>query len=112
MIERRRLPRNRRVTGLTVLTEIACDVIRVRCSGKIRGMALIAARIDELVIAIDVARLTWRRYVRAGQCELCRTVIECRRFPNIRRVTCLASVTESCCHVVWIRGFREISGVT
>jgi hypothetical protein len=55
MIERRRLPRDCRVTCLTVLTEVACDVIRVCCSCKIRGMTLIAARIDELVVAIDVA---------------------------------------------------------
>ena len=43
VVERRRLPRSRRVTRLAVLTEIACHVIRVRRSGKVRCMTLIAA---------------------------------------------------------------------
>lgn len=59
VVERRRLPRRRRVARLTILTEVARHVIRVRSSGEVRCMTLIATRIDELIVAIDVAGLTW-----------------------------------------------------
>ena len=66
-------------------------------------MTLVATRVRELVVTIDVTQLTRSRNMSPRQRELRRTVIERRRFPNIRRMTCLACVTESCRNVIWIR---------
>jgi hypothetical protein len=49
--------------------------------------------------------------VRSRQWELRCAVIERCRLPHGGRVTILASMTESCCHVIWIRRFREIRRV-
>jgi len=51
-------------------------VIRIRWPCIFRGMAWIAIGIHELIITIDVARLTGRRDVCAGQDKLRRAVIE------------------------------------
>ena len=50
--------------------------------------------------------------MRACQSELRRSVIEGRRLPHGRRMTCLAIVAESCCDVVRIRWFGEVRRVT
>jgi hypothetical protein len=75
-------------------------------------MAWIAVGVDEQVVAVRVARLTWRRYVRARQREFRRTVIKCGRLPHHRRVAVLTSMTESCDHVIGIRRYCEICRMT
>ena len=50
--------------------------------------------------------------MRACQSELRRSVIEGRRLPHGRRMTCLAIVAESCCDVVRIRWSSEVHRVT
>ena len=46
-----------------IMTEVPSDVIRVRCSIEVRRMALVAVRIDQLVVAVRMTRLARRRDV-------------------------------------------------
>ena len=52
VIERRRFPHRRRMTGLAGMADSAGDVIRIGWGGKISGMARVATRVCELVVAI------------------------------------------------------------
>lgn len=63
---RRRGPDGLRVTNRAIVIEIHRNVIR-RCRGgtEVRLMALVAIRIRDLIIAVDVASQAGRRCVRA-----------------------------------------------
>jgi hypothetical protein len=81
VIECRRLPDGGRMTRLAGVVEIACNVVRVVDSGKIRRMTLITVGVCELIVAVRVTRLTCNGSMRSGQRKFGRTVIECRRLP-------------------------------
>jgi hypothetical protein len=75
-------------------------------------MARITIRVHKLVVAVCMARLTGRCYVRSRQCEFRRAMIEGSGLPDVRRMTRFTGMTESSRYVVWIRGLREIRRVT
>jgi hypothetical protein len=76
VIKRGGLPESRRVARLTNVAEPTGNVIRIRRRRKICRVTLVATCIGELIVAIDVTRLAWRRRMRAGQAKLRRAVIE------------------------------------
>ena len=79
------------------------DVVRICWSGIIHRVARITICVRQLEIAIRMTRLTRRRQVRARQCELRCTMIECGGLPYRGRVACFARVTESRGHMIGIR---------
>jgi hypothetical protein len=79
VIERGRLPCRRVVAGRTVLAEITCDMVWVRRVLIVRLMALVTVREGQLVVAIDVTRLTLKRRVRSRERKSCTVMIERRR---------------------------------
>jgi hypothetical protein len=81
MVERRRLPYCSAMTLCTIMTEVPCHVIRIRCLLEVRLMALVTILIHYLVIATYVARLTLLRYMCAGQWEVRRVMIERASLP-------------------------------
>ena len=66
------------------MTEVARHVVRVRRSIEIRRMALVAVRVLQLVVSVDMTRLTLRSNVSPGQREPGRAMIECGVLP-VRR---------------------------
>jgi hypothetical protein len=54
MTKGRRLPHGRRMTCLADMTESGGHVIRIRWRGEITRMALVAARIHQLIVSVDV----------------------------------------------------------
>ena len=102
VIKRGGLPDSCHVARLTNVAEPTGNVIRICRGRKICRVTLVATRIGELIVAIDVARLAWRRCMCARQRELRRTVIKRRWLPHGRRVACLANVAQTCCHVIRI----------
>ena len=114
VIERRRLPRNRRVTGLAGLRETSLDVIRTRRSLKILQMAghTSCARQVEIIIDVTINTNSWRISVRARQRETRGRMIELRVQPCVRVVALLATRGESYRHVVGVRRALKIGRVT
>jgi hypothetical protein len=100
--ERRRFPYARCMACLAGVAECAGDVIRICRRGKIRRMALIATRVGQLVVTINVTRLAQRCRVRARQCKFRRAMIEGRRPPQTRCVARLAGTAESAGDVIRI----------
>ena len=94
MVECRRLPHSRVVALCTIVTEVPCDVIRIRCLLELRLMALVAIRVVQLVVATGMAGLTLRCNVSTRQREQCCIVIECRIGPICSRVTLSAVMIE------------------
>ena len=76
VIERRRLPHDRRVARLTCMTEIRRHVVRIRRLCEICRVTRIAVSIHKLVVTVDMARLTRRRHMRPCQYEPGRTMVE------------------------------------
>ena len=111
VIKRRRFPHICRVTGLANMAESSCHVIWIRRLCEICGVTRVAIGVHQFVVAIDMAQLTWRRDVSTGERELRRTVIERRRFPNICRVTRLASVIQHSCDMIRVGRSGIISGM-
>jgi len=109
VIEGRRLPHVHRMASLADAAESAGHVIWIRWRGKICCMTLVAASVRQLVVTIDVTRLTRSGNMSPRQGEFRRTVVEGRRLPHRRRVASRAIVTESCRHVVWIHGRRKVA---
>jgi len=70
VVECRWLPNRSRVACLANVAESTGYVIRIRRRRKICRMALVATRIGELVVTVDMTRLAWRCRVRARQREL------------------------------------------
>ena len=94
MVECRRDPETRRVTGLALMTETRQCVRRARWLCIVSLMALVTVSIGQLVVAVKVARLTLGGSVFAGQGELGAAVVERRRFPGAGRMTRFASVIQ------------------
>jgi len=61
MVKRGRIPVHGRVTLNAVMAEIPRNVIWISSRSEIRGMALVAIIIHELIVAIGMARLTLHR---------------------------------------------------
>ena len=60
MIKGRWHPRRGRVAQLALVTESGQDMVRICRLGEIRRMTLIAVRVHQLVVGVDVAGLTRR----------------------------------------------------
>ena len=78
---------------------------------EIRCMALIAVRVLELIVVVDMARLTRSADVRAGKRKSRRVMVELRGLPPRCRVTGLALLRESAAHMVRIPRRCEIGQV-
>ena len=112
VIEGGRFPDRRCMACLASMTESCRHVIGIRRNRKICGMARVAVRVRQFIVAVDVARLTGRRDMCARQREFRRTVIEGGWLPDSRRMACLTSVAEGCRHVIGIRWYCEIRRMT
>jgi hypothetical protein len=108
VIETRRLPRHRRVTGLTILTKVVSNVVWIRRLLEIRLVALSTVRIHKLVVSIDMARLTWLASMSTSQREFCRVMIKCCGLPCISIVTRLAVLAKITRNVVRVRRLLKI----
>lgn len=104
VVEGCRLPGRRRVTGLTILAEIPCNVIRVGGTREIRAVALITICVDKLVVVVHVARLALNRRVLACQRESGCAVIERGSVPRRRRMTLATIRGKTGGLVIGIRG--------
>ncbi len=93
------------------MAEIAGDMVRVCHTLKIRGMALIAVRERQRVIAADMARFTLDRCVFSRQGKLRRVVVERCRLPCGRRVALLAILREAERGVIWVHRTRIVRAV-
>lgn len=99
MVEGRRFPRSCSMAFRTVVIEICRNVIRIERLRKIVLVALITTCIGQIVIAVCVALLALRRLMCAGERELRRCMIECRRFPGIHCMTLQTVASEPACRV-------------
>ena len=86
MVKRRRSPRRCRVARLACLAEVRGHVIGVRRTGEFRLMALVAARIRQLVIIIHMARCALGGCMLPAQREVRGIVIVRRARPVYRRM--------------------------
>jgi hypothetical protein len=87
MIEGGGFPNNGRVTCFARMAESRSHVIGIRRKCKICRMTYVAVGIDELIVAIDMTRLTWSCDMRTRQGEFRAVVTECRGDPGIGRMT-------------------------
>jgi hypothetical protein len=94
VIERRRRPDAGRVACFASVVETWYRVHRAYRPRIIGLMALIAIGIRELIITVDMARLTLGCCMLAGQREFRTAVIERRRKPSRRAVACFAAMIE------------------
>jgi hypothetical protein len=108
VIETRRLPRRRCMTGLTILTEVVGNVVRIRRLLKIRLVALGTVGVNKLVVSIDMARLTWLASMSTSQRKFCRVMIKCCGLPCISVVTGLAVLAKITCNVVRVRRLLKV----
>ena len=108
VVEGRRLPYGRGVTPRTIMTEVPGDVVRVGCPVKVCRMALVTICIDQLIIAVRMARLALDGNVCACQREARGIVIECRRSPVRRGVALRAIMVEVPRDVVRVRRPVEV----
>jgi hypothetical protein len=76
MIKGRWHPRRGRVTQLALVTESGQNMVWICRLGEIYRMTLIAIRVHQLVVGVDVAGQTCRQCVLACQRELRRIVVE------------------------------------
>ncbi len=83
VVERGRRPGCRRVALIARLGKIACNVVGICRVLEICLMALKAARICQLIVAIDVTVDARNSDVCAGQRKLRRRVVECGRRPPV-----------------------------
>ena len=70
-----------------IMIEVTSDVIGVCRPIEIRRMALVAICILQLVVPVDVTRLTLDSSVGSGQWKPCGAVIEGGTLPVRRRMT-------------------------
>jgi len=70
------------MTLRAIVTEVARNVVRVRCLLKFRRMTLVAIRVVQLVVAVHMARLARCRNVGTRQREERRVMVECCRTPS------------------------------
>ena len=67
MAERRWCPGCRRVARSAVMAKVAGNMVRLQGNLEIRLMALIAIRVDKLVVPVHMARLTDSGHVGSGK---------------------------------------------
>ena len=108
VIKGRRNPGRSRMTRLASMTEVPGHMVRVRRAFKIQLMALIAARISQLIIVANVTILTLRRCVPPGEREIRGVMLERRRLPGCGRVTLHAVRRKTALHVIRIERRVEI----
>jgi hypothetical protein len=109
VIKRRWLPHRCTVTLCAIVTEVPRHVVRIRCAVKVRRVTLVAIRVVQLVVPVDMARLARCRNVGTRQREKRCTVIKRRWLPDRCTVTLRAIVTEVARHVVRVRRLLELS---
>ncbi len=108
VIEYRRLPRSCRVTRCAILTEVPGDVVWICCAGKVSAVALVACRVNDLKIVVDVTSLTLNCGMRAYQRKLGRVVVERRRLPRHRCVAHVAVLRKAAGLMIGICRCSEI----
>ena len=87
VIECRRLPHRCRVTLGTIMTEVPSNMVRAGRLLELCLVALVAVRVDQLIVAVRMTGLTLHGNVCTRQWESCCAVIECCTLPVRRRVT-------------------------
>ena len=75
MIECSGFPRVGGVAFGAIVVELPCDMIRF-CGGIFVLMTGVAIRECDIIVAVDMAFLASSGYMRTGQSEFCRGVIE------------------------------------
>ena len=108
MIEGRGFPCDDSVTLRAIMIELRSGVIGLLRGGKIRFVTLPTIGIGDVVIAVDVARLTRLRHMRAFQRKFGRRMIEVRRTPAVHGVTCKTILSECSGDMIGIRRGLEI----
>ena len=99
------------VTLRAIMREDLTDMIRVRHLLEVRLMTLIAVRVLQLVVAVDVAGLACQRYVRTCQWEIRCRVVEGRRLPCRRRMALCTRMAEVSRNMVRVCRAVEVRGV-
>ena len=112
MIHRVRPPHTRAMALRTVVGEQLRHVVRIGHLLKIRCMALIAVRIHELIVTVDMASLALCRDVRTCQWEVRRAMIERRRTPRTRRMALRTVVGKIERLMIWICRVVEVGSMT
>lgn len=115
MVEGRRAPRRSRVALQTVVTEVACDMVRIRRPGEIPLMTAVTLRGQPLVLIVHVAIATTHRLVGSGQGKCRRAMTERRwkpRYGRMARSTIMVEVPEHMVRVGRLRVLCLMAGVT
>jgi hypothetical protein len=71
-------PRGGCVTGLAIMTEVACHMVRIGRALIVGLMALVTVRVRQLIVTISMTRLALNSRVRSGEREPRDAVIERR----------------------------------
>jgi hypothetical protein len=99
------------VARLTALTEVAGNVIRIRGPLEIRGVTLVAIRVDELIVVVRMAGGTRGGNMRSRQCKLRCAMVERCGGPGRRGMTRLAYLAKAARSVIRVFCSLEIGGV-
>jgi hypothetical protein len=94
-----------------ILRKVSGNVVRIQRAGEISTVALVAIRIDQLVVSTFVTRQAGNCRMRPGDLEVCCAVIERRGRPCgviMARCTIMRKVS---CNMVWIGSSSEICTV-
>lgn len=84
--KRRRPPRGSRVARSAIMIEIAGDMIGILRLRKLCLVTHVAVRVNELVIAVDMANLTLSCCVPSCKRKVGSVVVKCCPFPSVRRM--------------------------
>ena len=101
VIKGRRLPGRRRMASLAIRRETGRDVVRIGCGIKLLLMTSDTGQCGAGIDPVDVAGCASRCYVRPGQREPGRAVVETGRLPGSRVVTHGAIRRERGQHMFW-----------
>ena len=102
VIKGRWSPDSRGVTSLALVRETRQNVRRTCRLRVVSLVTLETVRVNQFIVAVDVACLTERGRVFPRQCKFCCAMIEGRRQPGIGRMARLASVIKNSDDVIWI----------
>ncbi len=108
VVERRVRPGSRRMANRAVGGKTGCHMRGIIRPVKIRLVAAIAVRGEGTEVIVHVALSAGYRHVRPGQREPRLCMIEYRRAPPTRCMTCRAAGGEPRAHVIGIRRRSEI----
>ncbi len=97
-----RLPSCCCMARLTILAEVACDMIWIRGTREIGAVALVAAGEGNLIIVVGMTHLALNRCVRSSQWKLRRAMIKRGRLPRRCRVAHCAVLWKTTCLVIGI----------